>query len=47
MIRYTCAECGKPVLVTEESGIVRECEHDAASVLADLEATVYGEGKAQ
>ena len=48
MTTYKCAECGKPVECKDaETGVefVRSGEHTEAAILADMEATVYGESK--
>jgi len=43
---YLCSQCNEPVFLVE--GIVyRPCGHKDAPVLANLEATVYGQGTAQ
>lgn len=39
---YTCADCGKPVIV-QETAITRPCGHENAPILASLAATCYGE----
>ena len=48
--RYTCALCAAPVEVRDVDGAVlftRTCAHSEAAILAEMEATVYGEGGAQ
>lgn len=42
MPKYSCAECGKPVIVMEGQ-IMRACPHPTASVVASMTAVVYGE----
>lgn len=47
---YKCAECGVTVECKQDGGevvFVRECEHKDAAVIAELSATVYGDGAAQ
>lgn len=47
---YECAECGKPVECKDIDGTVvfiRSCEHQEGAIIANLEATVYGEGGAE
>lgn len=39
---YECKECGKPVEIVDGQP-VRSCEHHDAPIVANLEATVYGE----
>jgi hypothetical protein len=42
--RYVCGECSEPVfLLVDTSRVYRPCGHDSAAVLANLEATVFGE----
>ena len=44
---YSCAECGKPVIVTAatvDGGLVRACEHTDSAVVADLRARVVAIG---
>ena len=50
MTTYECAECGKPVECKDgETEVIftRSCEHTEAAILANMTATVYGEGKAE
>lgn len=47
---YQCAECGKPVECKDADDavvFVRSCDHTEAAILANMEATVYGEGKTE
>jgi hypothetical protein len=43
---YLCAQCNEPVFLVD-GVIYKPCTHVDAPVLANLEATVYGQGKAQ
>lgn len=45
-MNYSCKECGRPVSL-EADVIKRRCNHDNAGVIAECNATVYGEGQAQ
>ena len=40
---YKCAECGKPVAITNKL-IVRSCKHTESPVIADLTAEARGKG---
>jgi hypothetical protein len=40
---YKCSVCGKPVVVTKDKS-VKTCNHVAAPIIANLSATVYGQG---
>lgn len=39
---YSCSVCGKPVTLNDDNSLSRECEHNDATVIADMSATVYG-----
>lgn len=40
---YECAECGEEVTMNPDGTLIRKCEHENATVIANLEAVVYGE----
>lgn len=43
---FQCAECGAPVAAF--SGVyVRECSHDTAPIVANMQAVAYGQSKVQ
>jgi len=44
MTQFTCAECGKRVIVLDDGKKLRKCEHKNAAVVANLEATLYSRG---
>jgi len=44
MTKFTCAECGKRVIVLEDGTKLRKCEHKEAAVIANLTATLYSRG---
>lgn len=41
--KYTCAACGKPVLI-KDGQPQRECEHKDAAVIANMSAVARGVG---
>lgn len=41
---YSCAECGKPVLMIKDSP-TRVCNHAGKAVVAALKATVNGQSR--
>ena len=43
---YECAECHQPVTMVDGNP-VRSCEHDGATILANMEAVVRGESGIQ
>jgi hypothetical protein len=45
MPRFTCAECGKGVVVVEGGEVLRHCEHKDAVVHANLKAILYSHGE--
>jgi hypothetical protein len=44
MARFTCAECGKGVIVVDNGEKLRHCEHTSAAIVAHLEAILYSHG---
>lgn len=42
---FLCGECNEPVFRLDDGRIYRPCGHEQAVVLANLEATVYGQSK--
>ena len=40
---YRCEVCNVPAVLIEGT-VIRPCEHQEAAVIADMVATVYGEG---
>lgn len=43
---YKCADCGAEVTLVD-GVLVKTCEHAEAAVLADMQATVHGDGGAK
>ena len=41
---FSCADCGAVVYFDGEN-YSRQCEHEAAAIVADMQATVYGQSR--
>jgi hypothetical protein len=41
---YQCSVCGLAVAVTPEGTPIRGCDHDGAGIVANLGASMHGDG---